>query len=129
MSQVTQAQGVTQPQGMHNAAYRRDLFWIAAMVHRVSGLLLACFLPVHFLVLGLAIERAGTLDGFLKWTQQPLVKFAETGLVFLLAIHLLGGIRVLLIENQPWRPGQKQLVSAALGAAGVIAAVFILRAL
>jgi fumarate reductase subunit D len=116
-------------QGMHNAAYRRDLFWIAAMVHRISGVLLACFLPVHFLVLALAIERAATLDSFLAWTRQPPVKLAEAVLVFLLALHLLGGIRVLLIENLSWRPGQKRLVGAAVGTAAVVAALFILRAL
>ena len=44
-----------------------------------------------------------------SWTANPLVKLAETGLVFLLAVHMLGGIRVLVIENLPWRDGQKQL--------------------
>ena len=113
----------------HNAAYRGDLFWIAAMIHRVSGVLLACFLPLHFLALGLAIEQEATLDGFLKWTQQPLVKLAESGLVFLLVVHLFGGIRVLLIENLPWRSGQKRMVTAAIGAAWVLAMLFILRVL
>ena len=75
------------------------------MVHRLSGLALACFLPLHFLALGLAIDGEARLDGFLKWTANPLVKLAETGLVFLLAVHMLGGIRVLVIENMPWRDG------------------------
>lgn len=114
---------------MHKAAYRNDLLWIAAMVHRISGLLLACFLPLHFLILGLAIERSATLDGFLAWTQQPLVKLAEAGLVFLLAVHLFGGIRVLLIENLPWHPGQKRLVTAVIVAAGAMAALFIVHAM
>jgi fumarate reductase subunit D len=113
----------------HNAGYRGDLFWIAAMIHRISGVLLACFLPLHFLALGLAIEREATFDSFLKWTQEPLVKLAETGLVFLLAVHMFGGIRVLLIENLAWRPGQKRMASLAVGFAALLAAVFILRAL
>ena len=116
-------------QRLRTAGHRRDLFWVAAMVHRVSGVLLACFLPIHFLVLGLAIERAATFDGFLKWTEQPTVKVAEAGLVFLLATHLLGGIRVLLIENLSWRPVQKRLVIAAIGTAGAVALLFFLRAL
>lgn len=121
MSSLTQHQ--------HNTAYRGDLFWIAAMIHRVSGLLLACFLPLHFLALALAIEGEATFDGFLKWTQQPMVKLAETGLVFLLAVHLFGGIRVLVIENMAWRPGQKRMASFAVGTAAVLAAIFILRVL
>ena len=109
-------------------AYRRDALWLAAMVHRASGLLLALFLPLHFLALGLAIESAAKLDGFLAWTARPMVKFAEMGLVFLLAVHLLGGIRVLVIENLPWRDGQKRLAMAAAAASAVVALVFLVRA-
>ena len=97
------------------------------MVHRISGLALACFLPLHFLTLGLAIDGEARLDGFLKWTANPAVKLAETVLVFLLAVHMLGGIRVLVIENLPWREGQKRLVTAALAAAALAAIVFLVR--
>jgi fumarate reductase subunit D len=110
-----------------NAAHRLDALWIAAMVHRLSGLALACFLPLHFLVLGLAIEGEARLDGFLAWTANPLVKLAETGLVFLLAVHMLGGIRVLVIENLPWHGGQKRLALLVGGVAVAAAAVFLLR--
>lgn len=113
----------------HNTAYRGDRLWLAAMVHRVSGVLLAAFLPLHFLVLGLAIESEGQLDGFLQWTQSPLVKLAEMGLVFLLAVHLLGGIRVLVIENMPWRNGQKRMATLAAAAAVGIAGVFLIALL
>jgi succinate dehydrogenase subunit D len=115
--------------GPHTTGHRRDLFWIAAMVHRASGVLLACFLPLHFLVLGLAIEQTAKLDGFLKWTEQPAVKFAEVGLVFLLAVHLLGGLRVLMIENFTWRVGQKQIAAAVVSTAGLVAILFFLRVL
>ncbi len=98
------------------------------MVHRISGLALAAFLPLHFLALGLAIEGEATLDGFLKWTANPLVKLGETILVFLLAVHLLGGIRVLVIENLPWREGQKRLALVAGATAITVAALFLLRA-
>jgi fumarate reductase subunit D len=111
----------------HDAGHRRDALWIAAMVHRASGLLLACFLPLHFLVLGLAIEGEARLDGFLRWTANPMVKLAEMILVFLLAVHMLGGIRVLLIENMPWHSGQKLLATVALVVAGAAALVFLGR--
>jgi fumarate reductase subunit D len=108
------------------STHRRSALWIAAMIHRVSGLALAVFLPIHFLALGLAIDGAARLDGFLAWTADPAVKLAETLLVFLLAVHLLGGIRVLVVENLPWREGQRQLAMAASCAAVVIAALFLL---
>ena len=117
-----------QPPRQHTGGHRRDALWIAAMVHRLSGLALACFLPLHFLALGLAIDGAARLDGFLAWTANPVVKLAETALVFLLAVHMLGGIRVLVIENLPWHEGQKRLATAALVAAALTAIVFLVRA-
>jgi fumarate reductase subunit D len=115
--------------GPHAGAHRSDPLWIVALIHRLSGLALACFLPLHFLTLGLAIDGAARLDGFLQWTANPLVKAAETLLVFLLAVHMLGGIRVLVLENLPWREGQKQMATAALIAASIAALVFLARAL
>lgn len=112
---------------LHNTAYRRDPMWRAALVHRVSGLALACFLPAHFLALGLAIEGEARLDGFLAWTRQPLVKAAEIALVALLAVHLFGGIRILVVENLPWRPAQKRMAELALWGAGAIAAIYAVR--
>lgn len=117
----------TRTEKPRNAAYRGDLLWLAAMIHRVSGVLLACFLPLHFLALGLAIDSEARLDGFLKWTDQPIVKLAEMGLVFLLAVHLIGGIRVLVIENLPWRDGQKRAATIAIALAALVAVAFVAR--
>ena len=89
---------------------REPSYWVF-VVHRVSGIALALFLPVHFWALGKGLEMAG----FLEWTEQLLVKFAEWGLVVLLAAHLGGGLRVLALEFLPWRDWQKSL--AALAAA------------
>ena len=89
--------------------------WWAFLVHRLSGLALAVFLPVHFLVLGQALAGERALDGLLDWTQRPLVKAAEWGLVLLLAAHLTGGLRLLALEFLPWRDWQKSLLAAAAG--------------
>ncbi len=112
---------------VRNTGYRREPLWRAAMIHRVSGLALALFLPLHFLALALALDGEARLDGFLRWTDRPIFKLAETILVALLAVHLLGGIRVLVIENLPWRPGQKQMALAAIAVAVVVAAAFLAR--
>jgi fumarate reductase subunit D len=108
--------------------HRNSVLWLAAMVHRISGLALAIFLPLHFLVLGLAIDGEAKLQSFLRWSEQPLVKFAEGGLVFLLTVHLLGGLRVLAIEIFDWRGGQKQIVTVAAALAAIVAFVFLARA-
>jgi fumarate reductase subunit D len=83
-------------------------YW-AFVVHRVSGVCLAVFLPFHFWALGNALQ----LDSFLAWTQQPLVKVGEWLIVVALAAHLGGGLRVLALEFLPWRDWQKSLAAAA----------------
>lgn len=78
-------------------------------------MLLALFLPFHFWALGQALQGAQALDGFLHWTRQPLVKFAEIGLVLLLAAHMAGGVRLLMLEFLAWRDWQKNLLAVAAG--------------
>ncbi len=87
-----------------------------ALIHRLSGIALAVFLPVHFWALGLGLQ----MDTFLRWTEQPIVKFAQWGVVVLLAAHLGGGLRVLAIEFLDWHEWQKSL--AALAGAIVLTA-------
>ena len=89
-------------------------YWAFA-VHRVSGLALAVFLPVHFWALGLALQGESALDGFLGVTDSAAFKLGEWALVMLLAVHLMGGVRVLLIEFAPWSGPRKNLIALAMG--------------
>ncbi len=103
---------------MNNDARARNhpAYW-AFLVHRLSGLALGLFLPAHFWALGQAIQGEANLESFLRWTDSPLVKFAEWGLVVLLAAHMTGGLRLLALEFLPWRNWQKSLAAAAAGLA------------
>ncbi len=96
------------------------------MVHRLSGLGLALFLPAHFWLLGLALHTDQTMNNVLAWTNNPLVKIAEFGLVFLLAVHMFGGLRLLALEFLPWNPFQKTLASLAVAVSFVVAGVFLI---
>jgi fumarate reductase subunit D len=96
-------------------------------VHRVSGVLLALFLPFHFWVLGQALHGETRLESFLRWSDQPLVKFAETALVLLLAAHLTGGLRLLALEFLAWRDWHKSLLAVAAGATLVAGLAFLLN--
>lgn len=107
-------------------ARNHPAYW-AFIVHRVSGVSLALFLPLHFWALGQALQGAAALDGFLRWTEQPLVKFAETGLVLLLAAHMAGGVRLLVLEFLEWREWQKTLLAAAAGVSLVAGLAFMLN--
>lgn len=100
-------------------------YW-AFLVHRLSGLALAVFLPAHFLVLGQALHGAAGLESALRWTDTPLVKAAEIGLVILLAAHLGGGARLLALEFLPWRDWQKSLAALAAGVALVFGLAYAL---
>jgi fumarate reductase subunit D len=102
-------------------------YW-AFVAHRVSGLALALFLPVHFLTLGLAIEGEAALDGFLRWAEQPLVKGAEAVLVVLLAVHLAGGMRLLALELVVWSDRQKTWIAVSFGFALGAGLLFLLSA-
>lgn len=101
--------------------------YLAFVVHRVSGLLLALFLPLHFWALGTAIAGEARLDGFLRWSAHPLVKAAETALVVLLAAHLAGGLRVMALEFLGWRRRQKDMVALSAGVALLAGLVFLLN--
>ena len=118
---------VTRP--MHQAMSTRNhpTYW-AFIVHRVSGLGLALFLPVHLYVLSLALTAPERLDGFLRWTEFPLVKIAETVLVILLAAHMAGGLRLLAIEFLPWRDWQKALIAIIAAVALAAGLIFLMRA-
>lgn len=96
-------------------------YW-AFLVHRISGLALAAFLPAHFWVLGNALRDGASLDAALRLVDQPLFKFGEWGLVLLLALHAAGGVRLLVIEFGAWSGLRKDLIAAAVGF-GVIASL------
>lgn len=107
---------------MMRASHKQRGF-VAAMIHRLSGIALAIFLPLHFLALATALNGAGALDGFLQVTRQPLVELAEIGIVVALAIHMTLGLRVLAIELFDFR--EKTLVPLSVCIAAVFAVGFI----
>ena len=76
--------------------------YLAFLGHRLSGIGLVVFLPFHFLALGLALESQDQLDSLLVYTDMFVVKLAEWSLVILLSLHLLFGVRILLLEFSRW---------------------------
>ena len=102
------------------ATRNHPTYW-AFVVHRISGLALALFLPVHLYVLSLALQGAAALDEFLRWTDMPLVKLAETA-------HMAGGLRLLAVEFLPWRDWQKTLVVIVAVVAVAAGLLFLLGA-
>ena len=56
------------------------------------------------------------------------MKLAEFGLVFLLAVHVFGGLRLLALEFLPWSPRHKTMAASAVAAAFLVAGTFLLQA-
>ena len=85
-----------------NRARNHPAYW-AFLVHRVSGIALALFLPAHFWFLGSALQGAAALDAKIAWTEQPLVIAGEWLLVMGLAAHrrraAAAGARVPAVEE------------------------------
>jgi fumarate reductase subunit D len=113
---------------MRTNDYRAQMhpaYW-AFVVHRVSGLALAMFLPLHFWALSAALRGEAALDGFLKFADQPIFKLGEWGLVVLLATHMMGGVRLLLIEFYPWSGPRKDWIALSLGCGIAVGIAFAL---
>ncbi len=111
---------------MMRASHKQPGF-VAALLHRLSGIALAVFLPLHFLALATALNGAGALDSFLALTRQPFVAFAEVGIVVALAIHMTLGLRVLAIEFLDFREKTTAVLASCVAVVFAIGFIFILN--
>ncbi|MBI3436682.1 MAG: succinate dehydrogenase [Proteobacteria bacterium] len=107
---------------------RRQPGFIAAILHRLSGLALAIFLPVHFLTLATALRGADALDAFLAVAAHPAVKASELALIIAMAVHLTLGLRVLAIEFLDFREKTLAALSACCAIALCVGLAFLISA-
>ena len=108
-------------------AHKRRGF-VAALLHRLSGVALAIFLPMHFVALATSLRGADALEAFLALTRNPFIKAAEWGLVTALALHLALGLRLLAIELLAWRERSAAVIPAAVAVAVAVGLLFLLNA-
>ncbi|MET0430104.1 MAG: succinate dehydrogenase [Microvirga sp.] len=123
MSAGTQTAGPRR--GAFRAARPRAGF-AAALLHRLSGIALALFLPMHFIALGTALQGADRLESFLGLTHNGLVRTAEWGLVSALALHMVLGLRVLALEWFVARERTALVVCACVAAGLAVGLLFLL---
>jgi len=112
---------------MMRAAHKQPGFG-AALLHRLSGIALAIFLPLHFLALATALDGAAALDSFLAVTRTPLVKASECLLVVALATHMTLGLRILAIEFLAIRERTVTMLTACAAAVFAVGLAFLLNA-
>ena len=101
--------------------------FVAATLHRLSGIALAVFLPLHFLALATALNGADALDSFLAVTRQPIVAFLEWGIVVALASHMTLGLRVLAVEFFDFRERTLAALTVCLAAVVAVGLIFALN--
>ncbi len=101
--------------------------FVAALIHRLSGLALAIFLPLHFLMLGLALDEAA-FSGAVAWSNQPLVKISEALMVSALAVHFAGGLRLLAVEFLGLTRAQGAWIAGCFAFGGGVGILFLMRA-
>jgi fumarate reductase subunit D len=93
--------------------------FLAALLHRLSGIALAIFLPLHFLALATALDGAANT---------PVVKLTEGALVAALAMHMGLGLRVLAIEFLNIRERTVAVLSGCAATVFAVALAFLLNA-
>jgi fumarate reductase subunit D len=101
--------------------------FLAAMLHRLSGIALAIFLPMHFVALGTALGSADSFQSFLGVTHNAFVRVAEWGLVTALGLHMALGLRVLAIEFLAVRERGAIVVSACVAGSIAVGLLFLLN--
>jgi fumarate reductase subunit D len=101
--------------------------FLAAMLHRLSGVALAIFLPMHFIALGTALGGADSLQSFIGVTHNAFVRVAEWGLVTALGMHMALGLRVLAIEFLAVRERGALVVSACVACSITVGLLFLLN--
>ena len=111
---------------MIRASHKQPGF-LAALVHRLAGIALAVFLPIHFLALATALNGADALDAFLNVASTPFLKFGEWVIVVALALHMALGLRVLAIEFLPLRERTRVAVSLCAAAGFAVGLAFLLN--
>jgi fumarate reductase subunit D len=112
---------------MMRASHKQPGFW-AALLHRLSGIALAVFLPLHFLALATALDGAAALDSFLAVLNTPLAKASECALVAALATHMTLGLRILAIELLDIRERTVAVLTGCAAAVFAVGLAFLLNA-
>jgi fumarate reductase subunit D len=101
--------------------------FLAAMLHRLSGIALAIFLPMHFITLGMALGGADSFQSFLSVTHNGFARVAEWGLVTALGMHMALGLRVLAIELFAVRERSAIVVSICVACSLTVGLLFVLN--
>lgn len=69
--------------------------WI---LHRVTGVILVLYLFPHFWSIAFSRWGADAFTHKMQSYETPIFKFLEMGLVLLVAVHMLNGLRITIVD-------------------------------
>ena len=91
----------------------------AQLLQRITGVLLLVYLLLHVLTIHKLSEGPAAFDQALATFRNPLFKLLEIGLLGVVILHALNGVRITLLDLGIARDRQRQLfwgLAVALGA-------------
>jgi len=78
--------------------YRIHTGTLAFIFHRISGIALIFYLPLHIWVTHFISSNPGQFDKIMVFLALPIFKFAEVALLGAILYHAMNGIRIILID-------------------------------
>lgn len=90
---------------------------IVSILHRVSGVLIAFFVPILLYLLSLSLRSPGAFTQLASCLSSPLTKIFTWLFLTLLFYHFLAGIRHLIMDLGYW----ESLVAGRRSSIGVLA--------
>jgi len=98
----------------HSVYLGRGLGMWAFWLHRLSGLAIAFYLLMHVLVISTVVGGTGNFNEAMKFLKAPLFVLLEMGLVAIILVHGLNGLRIVLFDLGYGVKKQKQIFVACM---------------
>ena len=98
----------------HTVYLGRGLGMWAFWLHRLSGLAIALYLLMHVLVISTVVGGTGNFNEAMKFLKAPLFVLLEMGLVAVILVHGLNGLRIVLFDLGYGVKKQKQIFIALM---------------
>jgi succinate dehydrogenase / fumarate reductase cytochrome b subunit len=86
------------PLTKHTVYPGRGLGMWAFWLHRLTGLGIAGYLLMHILVISTVVGGAGSFNEAMKFLKAPIFVLLEMGLLAIILIHGLNGLRIVLFD-------------------------------
>ena len=92
----------------------------AFIFNRLTGLALAAYLPVHFLIITSLYRGDEAWNGLMAFFRSPFALLFDVGLILALLYHGLNGTRIVLLAFDIGTTHQKALLYTVLAATAVL---------